>query len=83
MAIVADRSDVTSLQQTLLSLEEHHQDEVARRNTYFLRLFALMTFAALDAYIDAHLFDFGETPTQFEMLPDADGIYGRVSWKLD
>lgn len=77
------RSDVATLREALLALEDEHEDEAARRNTYFLGLFATMTFSALDAYIDAHLVGFGETPTEFELRPDAGGIYGELSWKLD
>lgn len=84
LAIAAERSDVAALQETLLTLEDSHQDDTARRNTYVLALFATATFAALDAYIDAHLLDFGETPTRLEMYPNAEGLlYGRVSWQLD
>ena len=83
LAIAADGSDVAALRETLLTLEDSHQDDAARRNTYFLGLFATMTFAALDAYIDAHLVDFGETPTRFGMYPNGDGLYACVSWQLD
>ncbi len=84
LAIAAERSDVAILQETLVTLEDSHQDNAARRNTYVLALFVTMTFAAVDAYIDAHLLDFGETPTRLEMYPNAEGLlYGRVSWQLD
>ena len=81
-AIAEGRSDI-GLREALLALESEHEDDAARRNTYFLGLFATMTFSALDAYIDAHLVDFGETPTRFEMRPRADGIYGQLSWVFD
>ena len=82
-ATAEGRSDIASLRERLLALESEHEEDAARRNTYFLGLFATMTFSALDAYIDAHLVDFGETPTRFEMHPRADGIYGQLSWEFD
>ncbi len=40
-----------------------HEERAARRNSAFLYVALTATFAALDAYVDAHLADFGESPT--------------------
>ena len=62
-------------------LEETHQDQAARRNTRILFLALATTFAALDAYVDAHLADFAAENTLF-LEPRSGGalLYLRVAW---
>jgi hypothetical protein len=45
-----------------------HEDRAARRNTRLLFVALSATFAALDAYVDAHLADFG-TQAKIEIRP--------------
>ena len=47
---------------------EIHQDHAARRNTRLLYFALCVSFAAIDAYVDAHLADFGPD-VQLQMRP--------------
>ncbi|HIL10072.1 MAG TPA: hypothetical protein EYG11_15330 [Candidatus Latescibacteria bacterium] len=47
---------------------EIHQDRAARRNTRLLYFALCASFAAIDAYVDAHLADFG-SDVQLQMRP--------------
>ena len=47
---------------------EIHQDRAARRNTRLLYFALSVSFAAIDAYVDAHLADFG-ADMQMQMRP--------------
>jgi len=47
---------------------EIHQDRAARRNTRLLYFALSISFAAIDAYVDAHLADFG-VDLQMQMRP--------------
>ena len=47
---------------------EIHQDRPARRNTRLLYFALCVSFAAIDAYVDAHLADFGPD-VQLQMRP--------------
>ena len=58
---------------------EDHQDRAARRNTRFLYLLGTATFAALDAYVDAHLADVEIAPT-LEVESGAASLRLRISW---
>ena len=73
-------SDITALRLAVEELEGAHEDGAARRNTYFLGLFATITFAALEAFVDAHLSSVGERP-RIDILPGADGLSARLTWK--
>ena len=64
----------------LEELEGKHENGAARRNTYFLGLFATITFAALEAYVDAHLTSVGERP-RIDITPGADGLSAHLTWK--
>ena len=46
---------------------EEHQDRTARRNSRLLYFALSVALAATDAYVDAHLADFGTTEMQVEM----------------
>ena len=54
---------------------DEHERRADRRNTRFLFLGLVATFAALDAYVDAHLAD-------FDVEVDVDGEAGRASLQL-
>ncbi len=42
---------------------EEHQDRTARRNSRLLYFALSVALAAIDAYVDAHLADFGDVPS--------------------
>ena len=45
------------------STPEEHQDRTARRNSRLLYFALSVALAAIDAYVDAHLADFGDVPS--------------------
>ena len=59
---------------------EEYQDRAARRNTRVLLLLATTTFAALDAYVDAHLADFDAAPN-LELAADRATLWVGLSWR--
>lgn len=59
---------------------EEHQDRAARRNTRFLLLIATSTFAALDAYVDAHLADLEIEPA-VEIEPGRANLRLTIPWE--
>ncbi len=60
---------------------EFWQDQ---RNLQFWWLLAAKLLSMLDAYIDAHLADFDESPTVVSVMPETDGaVRLRVAWPLD
>ncbi len=63
-----------------------HESRAARRNSAFLYVAGTATFAALDAYVDAHLADFEASPLLEARLDrDPGGVSLRVSvaWNPD
>lgn len=64
------------------ALEAAHQDQAARRNTRILFLALATTFAALDAYVDAHLagFDAAENYLALEPRPGGALLCLRAAW---
>ena len=60
---------------------EFWQDQ---RNLQFWWLLAAKLLSMLDAYIDAHLADFDESPTVVSVMPEGDGqVWLRVALPLD
>ena len=58
-----------------------HQDRTARRNTRVLLLIATSTFAALDAFVDAHLAVL-EIEPELEIKPGRATLSLKIPWEL-
>ena len=81
-ALVAAGGDDPQLRAQISQLEGEFEDRAARRNTRLLYLFTTATLAAVDAYVDAHLDDFGPAPTSLNLLPLGDGMSVQLNWCL-
>ena len=73
----------------IAQLEGVYEDRAARRNTRLLYVFTTATLAALDAYVDAHLADFGPSPdaavpsaVDIEVGPRDGAVYVDFSIRL-
>ena len=76
----------------IAQLEGDYEDRAARRNTRLLYVFTTATLAALDAYVDAHLADFGPSPdaaapsagatVDVDVVPRMDAVYVNFSVRL-
>ena len=80
--LVATGGDDPQLRSRISQLEGEFEDRAARRNTRLLYLFTTATLAAVDAYVDAHLDDFGPAPTSLNLLPLDDGVSVQLIWSL-
>jgi hypothetical protein len=60
--------------------DKEHQDRAARRNTRVLLLIATSTFAALDAFVDAHLADL-EVEPDLEIEPGGATLRLQIPWE--
>lgn len=63
-----------------------HETRAARRNSSFLYVAATATFAALDAYVDAHLADFESSPileARLDRDPPRVSLKMSVAWNPD
>ena len=61
---------------------EEHQDRTARRNSRLLYFALSVALAAIDAYIDAHLADFGDVPSGFSVEMQRDKAWLRLKAPL-
>lgn len=74
--LVASIGDVRALRRA--DTTEQKEVRAARRNTRFLYFFIATTLSALDAFVDAHLADFGDEP----VTPGAGTPLLQVTWTL-
>ncbi len=61
---------------------EEHQDRTARRNSRLLYFALSVALAAIDAYVDAHLADFGDVPSGFSVEMQRDQAWLRLKAPL-
>ncbi len=61
---------------------EEHQDRTARRNSRLLYFALSVALAAIDAYVDAHLADFGDVPSGFSVEMQRDKAWLRLKAPL-
>ena len=61
---------------------EEHQDRTARRNSRLLYFALSVALAAIDAYVDAHLADFGAVPSGFSVEMQRDKAWLRLKAPL-
>ncbi len=80
--LVAAGEDDPQLRARIAQLEGEFEDQAARRNTRLLYLFTTATLAAVDAYVDAHLADFGSSGRSFEVMPRSEGVSFSLRWRL-
>ena len=80
--LVAAGRDDPLLRARIARLEGEFEDQAARRNTRLLYLFTTATLAAVDAYVDAHLVDFGSANTSLDVMPRSDGVSFSLKWRL-
>ena len=80
--LVAAGEDDPQLRTRIAQLEGEFENQAARRNTRLLYLFTTATLAAVDAYVDAHLADFGSADTSLDVMPRSDGVSFSVRWPL-
>ncbi len=80
--LVAAGGDDPQLRARIAQLEGEFEDQAARRNTRLLYLFTTATLAAVDAYVDAHLADFGSSGRSFEVMPRSEGVSFSLRWRL-
>ena len=73
--LAAAGADDTQLRASMVQLEGQFEDQAARRNTRLLYLFTTATLAAVDAYVDAHLADFGYPGPSLDVAPTAAGVF--------
>ena len=81
-SLVAAGGDDPQLRARIAQLESDFEDQAARRNTRLLYLFTTATLAAVDAYVDAHLADFGSAGTSVDFVPRSDGVSVNLRWRL-
>ena len=80
--VVSAGGDDPLLRARIAHLENQFEDQAARRNTRLLYLFTTATLAAVDAYVDAHLADFGSAGTSLDFVPRAGGMAVNFRWRL-
>ena len=80
--LVATGGDDPQLRARIAQLEGEFEDQAARRNTRLLYLFTTATLAAVDAYVDAHLADFGSAGGSLDVVPRPDGVSVSLRWRL-
>lgn len=61
------------------ALETANQDQAGKRNTRVLFVALSLTFSAIDAYVDAHLADFGPDP---ELAVDPELVALTCTWRF-
>ena len=82
--VVAAGGDDTQLRARITRLEGEYEDLAARRNTRLLYFFTTAALAAVDAYVDAHLADFGSSDRRIavDVMPLADAVYVNLRLRL-
>ena len=70
------------LQNQITQLEGKFEDQTARQNTRLLYLFATATLAGLDAYVDAHLADFGSRATRVNFETGSAAVFVNLTLRL-
>ena len=80
--LIAAGAGDPQLQDQITQLEGKFEDQSARQNTRLLYLFATATVAGLDAYVDAHLADFGSLATRVDFETGTDAVFVHLTLRL-
>jgi hypothetical protein len=80
--LVAVGGGDSQLQNQITQLEGKFEDQSARQNTRLLYLFATATLAGVDAYVDAHLADFGSFATRLDFETGTAAVFVNLTLRL-